>query len=166
MASFIFDDGISVKAWRAAKALRVRVSISAIGSVVFIFLPARLCHARHLTLQCQLTEADTAHTELANVATRAATQTASVVVLHLELRLSLPFLDVRLCCQAILPLSADRRSSRPTTCSCCGQKHMTGVSMRIMPSHNTLPTTWRPSRRKASPGAARAGDLPHRCAPW
>src|SRR5580658_2132467 len=65
------DAGTSTFAWRAACALRMRVSISAIGSDVVIpnlppasfpwaFLPTGLHHAGHFSGQRQLAETDPA----------------------------------------------------------------------------------------------------------
>src|SRR5687768_2160428 len=71
------------------RALRMRVSMSAIGSVIMvsISLPRGLAHAGDLTLQCELTETAPADPELAVVRSRTTTQLAAVVTPTRELRL-------------------------------------------------------------------------------
>src|SRR5688572_23363483 len=73
------------------RALRMRVSMSAIGSVIMVLqlLPRSLAHAGDLPLQCQLTETAPADPELAVVRTRTTTQLAAVVAPRRELRLLL-----------------------------------------------------------------------------
>src|SRR3990172_8098295 len=86
--TFILEAGISVKSCRAVRALRILVSISAIGSVIMaLVLPAGLLHSRQVAFQGQLAEADTAEREGPQVGTRAAAAVAAVAVPHLELRL-------------------------------------------------------------------------------
>src|ERR1044072_2175738 len=97
ISSFSFDAGMSTRECLAAIALRIRVSMSAIGSVITqtpkqmldvgcqmsvrrqpltsniqhltsALLPARLDDARNLPLECQFAEADAAQLELAQVA--------------------------------------------------------------------------------------------------
>src|SRR5277367_488491 len=84
MSVFNRDAGTSTLAWRAAKPLRMRVSISAIGSDVVIpyppFRPALrlpnsspgsprcLGHSRHFARQRQLAEADAAQLKLTQIA--------------------------------------------------------------------------------------------------
>src|ERR1041384_5424416 len=98
ISSFSFDAGMSTRECLAAIALRIRVSMSAIGSVITqtpktgvgcwvlgagakpsgqhlepktqnpSLLPARLDDARNLPLERQLAEADAAQLELAQVA--------------------------------------------------------------------------------------------------
>src|ERR1700691_2849504 len=78
------EDGTSTLGWRADCALRIRVSMSAIGSVVAMFysgllsLPAGLDHAGNLARQCELAETDPAQIELADVASGTAATKASV----------------------------------------------------------------------------------------
>src|SRR5690242_19904632 len=77
----------------ALLALRMRVSMSAIGSVSTVLsLPARLRHAGNRALVRELAEADPAEAELAEDRARAAAPVAARVVAHLELLWS-PLLD-------------------------------------------------------------------------
>src|SRR4051794_38525479 len=60
--------------------LRMRVNISAIGSVIMAFsrsLPARLLHARDQTVARHVAEADSADAELAVAGTRPTAQSAA-----------------------------------------------------------------------------------------
>src|SRR5579859_5211117 len=97
IATFILEDGICTRVCRAIMPLRMRVSISAIGSVMFIAqtllaaLPARLRHARQLATERQLAEADAANAELAHVGAGPAADVAAVVLLHAKLGLALGF---------------------------------------------------------------------------
>src|SRR6185436_16596317 len=61
-------------------ALRTRVSMSAIGSVIILYflLPTRLGHAGDFPLQGQLAEAEAAHRESPEVRTRAPAQATPV----------------------------------------------------------------------------------------
>src|SRR5690349_7269023 len=70
----------------ALLALRMRVSMSAIGSVSTVsLLPARVRHAGNRALVRELAEADPAEAELAEDRARAAAPVAARVVAHLEL---------------------------------------------------------------------------------
>src|SRR6187200_2804791 len=89
MATFSRDDGISTIGWCARTALRMRVSMSAIGSVSNLLrLPARLGDAGDLALESKLPEADAAQRELPNERPRTPAALAAAVPLHLELRWS------------------------------------------------------------------------------
>src|SRR5947209_8820239 len=101
-ASFSFDDGMRISSWNATLPLRMRVSMSAIGSVIMA-LPTRLRHAGHFAGVHHLAEADAAQAELAVHRARAAAAPAPRVRAHLELRLALLLLDERL---------LDRKSTR------------------------------------------------------
>src|SRR5579871_5360349 len=68
---------MSTRVCLAVTALRIRVSMSAIGSVIFP-LPAALRHARDVAFQGELPEAETAERELPHVGARAAAQMAAV----------------------------------------------------------------------------------------
>src|SRR5580658_6137821 len=87
ICNFSLEAGTSTLLWRARSPLRREVKKSAIGSVTFMFLasllkgqrpsrhpsyqldvfyaslPARLCHARDISLQSQLAEAQAADLE-------------------------------------------------------------------------------------------------------
>src|SRR4051794_36149177 len=72
ISRFVRDAGTTTSVWRAREAFRTRVSMSAIGSEMFIgFLPARLRDARQLAPEGALPEADPAQGELPHVGTRA-----------------------------------------------------------------------------------------------
>src|SRR5215510_12362242 len=95
------DAGTSTLVWRAPIAFRMRVSMSEIGSVIFMSipidykfnatrartpafpgLPTRFGHPRNLPVERQLAEADAADAELANVSARPTTAFAAVVAAH------------------------------------------------------------------------------------
>src|SRR5262249_13042088 len=96
--SFRREWGISTRGCPARSALRIRVSMSAIGSVMLISgsvlfagdphgLPARFDDPRDHSLQGQLPEADSAQAELAQIPSRSPAVPAAVVAADLELRL-------------------------------------------------------------------------------
>src|SRR4051794_10601220 len=82
IASFVREAGMRTSVWRARLPLRMRVSMSAMGSDTFICLPARLRHAGQLAEQRALAEADAAQRETTHVAARAAAHEAAVVARH------------------------------------------------------------------------------------
>src|SRR3954469_4291088 len=87
ISSFSFEVGISVLSCSALLALRMRVSMSATGSVsISSLLPGALCHARDDALMGELPQADPAEPELLEHGTRAPAAVAAGVVAHLELR--------------------------------------------------------------------------------
>src|SRR5262249_31831911 len=88
------EHGISTFSCSARLALRMRVSISAIGSLRMA-LPARLHDARHLALERQFAKAEPAHLELPEIPARAAAQLAAVIGARRELRLTLGLHDER-----------------------------------------------------------------------
>src|SRR5437870_8180428 len=92
--SLSFEDGMSTFSCSARLALRMRVSMSAIGSLR-MGLPARLHDAGHLTLERELAEAQTAHLELPEITARPTAQLAPVVGARRELRFPLRFYDER-----------------------------------------------------------------------
>src|SRR6516225_12227193 len=81
---FNFEAGTSTFGWRAWIALRTRVSMSAIGSVIMSvllsLLPTGFNHSWNLAVQCKLAEAQPADTELAQIAARAPAAPAAVPV--------------------------------------------------------------------------------------
>src|SRR5215472_7113571 len=91
------EAGTSTFSCSARLALRIRVSRSAIGSLIMVspLLPARLDHARHLAPERQLAEADPAHLELPEVSARASAQAAPPVSARLELGRTLLLHDQR-----------------------------------------------------------------------
>src|SRR5687767_837596 len=124
MATFMRDEGISTRGWCARDALRMRVSISAMGSVStsppniggvlevwihhfsntnvlsryanHVLLPARLRDARNLPAKGELPETDPAEGELANECARPTTAPAPVVLLGRKLRRSQGLCDLGL----------------------------------------------------------------------
>src|SRR5881227_2316135 len=88
------DAGMSTFSCSARLALRMRVSMSAIGSLR-MGLPARLHDAGHLALERELAEAQTTHLELPEVGARPATELAAVVRTRRELRFPLGLHDER-----------------------------------------------------------------------
>src|SRR5579864_2723762 len=81
------DAGTSTFGCREPMALRTRVSISAMGSLVIrSSLPTGLDHARNFAVERQLPEAQAAHAELAQERARASAAPAAVAVPDLELR--------------------------------------------------------------------------------
>src|SRR5438093_12006546 len=86
ISSFSFDDGISTRSCSALLALRIRVSMSATGSVSISFLlPGALRHAGDHALVGELAQADPAEPELLEDCARAAALVAAAVVARLEL---------------------------------------------------------------------------------
>src|SRR6266498_2085857 len=96
ISRLVRDAGTTTSVWRAREALRTRVSMSAIGSEMFMRdLPARLGDARQLALEGALPEADSAQREAAHERTRPAADCAAVVSPDAELRLPLCLCDQR-----------------------------------------------------------------------
>src|ERR1039458_1547967 len=94
ISAFSLEAGTSTFGWRAWIALRTRVSMSAIGSLVIVlllhFLPASLGHAGNLAIQCELAEAQAANSELAQKRAGPSAAPATVAVAALQFgRLSL-----------------------------------------------------------------------------
>src|SRR5579885_2548883 len=87
ISTLSFELGISAVSCSALLALRMRVSMSATGSVSTLFLlPGALRHARDHALVGELAQADPAEPELAEHGARPAAAVAAGVVAHLELR--------------------------------------------------------------------------------
>src|SRR5450759_1957624 len=88
ISAFSLEAGTSTFGWRAPIALRTRVSMSAIGSLVIVlllhFLPASLGHTRNLAIEGELTEAEAANSELAQERPRPSTTPAAVPVAALK----------------------------------------------------------------------------------
>src|SRR4029453_2588014 len=98
-ASLSLEDGMRTSSCIAMLALRMRVSMSAMGSVIVMCRrlpsPARLGHAGQLARVRQLAQADPAEAELAEHRARPATAAAPGVRTHLELGLPLLLVDER-----------------------------------------------------------------------
>src|SRR5437764_12717733 len=88
ISAFSLEAGTSTFGWRAWIALRTRVSMSAIGSLVIVlllhFLPASLGHTRNLAIQGELAEAAAANSELAQECAGPSTTPAAVPVTALK----------------------------------------------------------------------------------
>src|SRR5437899_9857978 len=104
MARLMREYGISQLACRARDALRMRVSMSAMGSVMLMALPARLRDARDFAGERQLAEANPAQREAANERARPSADLAAIVRLHFVARRTLRFDDERLFGQPGLPV--------------------------------------------------------------
>src|ERR1700753_3326290 len=122
MCDLIFEYGIPTVSWYAELALRRRVSMSAIGSVIDMavlaflaavsakadlrrveVLPAGLRDAGQFAAVCHRAEADPAQAELAVDGTRAAAAGAARVSPHFELRLAVRLDDQRLLSHLLAP---------------------------------------------------------------
>src|SRR3989442_8420213 len=102
---------MSTRRCPAEQAFRMRVSISATGSVRLIPsfpLPAGLAHARDFPPQGELTETDTAQAELAEHSARAPAPLAPAHGADLELGRALGALDPRSLCHVTLPSEVSR----------------------------------------------------------
>src|SRR5262249_27305077 len=93
MSALSRDAGMSTRVCLAVTALRIRVSISAMGSVISQLsassldrLPAALGHARDVALERELPEAEAAQRKLPHVGARTAAQVAAVAQPDLEFR--------------------------------------------------------------------------------
>src|SRR3954449_12465662 len=95
--SLSFDDGIFTASCMATLPLRMRVSMSAIGSVIVIVgappSPACLGHAGHFAGVRKVAQADSTQPELAEHGARPTTPAAPGVGLHLVLGLALLLLN-------------------------------------------------------------------------
>src|SRR5262249_23693156 len=90
------DDGMSTFSCSARLPLRMRVSRSAMGSLLIGWpSPARLHDARHLALEGQLAKAETAQLELPQISAGTAAQFAAMVAPRRELRRPLGLHDER-----------------------------------------------------------------------
>src|SRR6187399_695568 len=97
ISSFILEVGIDAESCSARLALRILVSMSAIGSVSTLFLlPARLRHSRDGALVREFAQADPADAELAIDRARTTAPVAARVGPHLVLGLALLLDDERL----------------------------------------------------------------------
>src|SRR5918992_621558 len=94
ISSFCREVGISVCSWSALLAFRMRVSMSAIGSVSILrLLPARLRHARDLAVVRELAQADPAEPELPVDGAGTSAPPAARVLADLEPRPALLLVD-------------------------------------------------------------------------
>src|SRR5438128_8974541 len=96
MSAFSREAGISTRVCLATTALRIRVNMSAIGSVIAprtshyaprtSSSPATLRDARDVPFEREPAEAQAAQPEFAHIGARPAAQVAAVAEPHLELR--------------------------------------------------------------------------------
>src|SRR5690606_33169538 len=82
MATFSFDEGMLTVTLSTCCALRMRVSISAMGSLmlILVLLPAGLGHAGHFALHGHFTQFVAGQAELAEHAARAAGDHATIAL--------------------------------------------------------------------------------------
>src|SRR5262245_48561892 len=116
-ASFNFDEGITTSSWNAVFALRSRVSMSAIGSVIVTVTPPsprRLRHAGDLPCVRHVAQADPAQAEVAVHGPRAPTAAAARVGAHLELGRPLLLVDQSLLRHTDYPCWPSRRNGKPS----------------------------------------------------
>src|SRR5581483_1281069 len=112
-ASLSFDEGMRTVSCMATLALRMRVSMSAIGSVIVIappLSPTRLGDAGYLSGVYKLAQADAAHPELPEDGVGPATAAAAGVGPHLVLGLALRLDDERLLGHLVVAFLAERES--------------------------------------------------------
>src|SRR3954453_17748519 len=108
-ATFCFEDGLRPSSCMAPLAVRMRVSMSAMGSVIVIGASSPTClrDAGDLAGVRHLPKADAAQAELPVHRTRPPATPATRVGAHLELRLALLLLDQGLLrhsrCPSLLP---------------------------------------------------------------
>src|SRR5690242_195779 len=93
MPSFSCDRGISTNGRSIETALRIRVSMSAMGSVI-IQSPARLLHSGNQSVERHIAEAQSAQLEFAIHRARPPAQLAAPFAPATELRLAVRFLDL------------------------------------------------------------------------
>src|SRR5580692_3378879 len=94
IACIVREAGISTVLWLAVLAFRMRVSISATGSVIDISWPPsprRLRHTRDDSQVGVFAETNAAHCEFTQVASRPPADSAPIVLAHAELRRPLRF---------------------------------------------------------------------------
>src|SRR5262249_55434308 len=139
---FSLEAGTSTLGWRAWIALRTRVSMSAMGSLVIVLLlppprlPACLDHARNLAIQGELAETQPADAELAQECPRAPAAPAAVAVAAPQLG--------RLC--------------QPGLFQFLVSSHLGGCG-------HSLPLSSAATAGTAFPSAAATPRPPHRCGP-
>src|ERR1700722_11190186 len=92
--SLSLECGISQRSCRASEEFRMRVSMSAMGSVI-MGSPARLDHAGNLATESEEPEADSAELELAVVTARATADLAAAAMTRRELGSAIEFRELR-----------------------------------------------------------------------
>src|SRR4051812_15922624 len=104
------DVGMTALSWSALFAFRMRVSMSAIGSVN-IASPARFRHAGDCALMGEVAQADAAEPELAEHRARPAAPVAARVVAHPVLLRALLLDDEARLCHVVSPSLGLRRTA-------------------------------------------------------
>src|SRR5580704_11873642 len=95
ISTFSFDEGKSTRGCLAREALRIRVNMSATGSVVIRpSLPAGLYDAGDFTLEREASKTDTAHLKLPESSARTAADAAAIAFADLVLQLPLGLCDL------------------------------------------------------------------------
>src|SRR5215218_7777157 len=114
-ATFCFEDGILTRSCIAVLALRTRVSMSAMGSVIMVVPPSptALRQTGDLAGVGQVAQADAAQAELAEHGAGPTTATATGVAAHLELGLRGGLVDQCLLCHLAYFLLPPRTGPRP-----------------------------------------------------
>src|SRR4030042_249638 len=97
---FVLEAGTRTDSCLATSALRIRGSISEIGSVKLISTPqeqspARFPHSGNLTLKRQFPEANTAQPKLTNICPGTTAELATIVLLYSLFRSTLRFFNLR-----------------------------------------------------------------------
>src|SRR5262245_39948220 len=128
ISRLVREAGTTTSVWRARDALRTRVSMSAIGSELFMQdLPARLGDAGQLARQGALPETDAAQGEAAHERPRPAADGAAVVSPDAELRLPACLRDHRFLGHSF-PSPPTRRRA------CRGARAVASIPRRTSPS--------------------------------
>src|SRR6187402_53646 len=104
ISCFMREAGIATVSWSALLAFRIRVSMSATGSVIIVASPTRLRHAGDGALVGQLAQADPAQAELLVDRARPAAAVAPAVGARLELLRPGCLRDETLLCHVLLLL--------------------------------------------------------------
>src|SRR5437764_250828 len=111
ISTLSFDEGSSTRSWCDWIPLRIRVNISATGSVIDILessvLPACFGHAGDVTAERELPKTDPAKLKLAQVATWAPADLAAILRPGHELGLALRLDDHRRFCHLVSSLSPE-----------------------------------------------------------
>src|SRR5580765_3071887 len=138
ISTFNFEFGISARSCSALLALRMRVSMSATGSVsILVLLPRALRHARDDALMGELPQADPAESELLEDRAGAPAAVAAGVVAHLELRRPCGFHSQRLLRHYLsLPAAANGRPSPVRSARACSS------SAAVVVIATSRPRTW------------------------
>jgi hypothetical protein len=127
-------------------ALRMRVSMSAMGSVIICCTsPTCLCHTRNFTRVCHFTETNATESELAEHRTCATTTTAAGVTAHLVLGLCVCLINQRFLSHCFLPayfLLPPRFAGPRFFCTAGGPPSLPRLKGNPYASSNALPCSF------------------------